>query len=712
VAGYVSRNFTLAADGEPERVRGGSVTANLFPLLGAQPLLGRHFAAEEAEAPGFEPVVILSHGFWQRRFGADPAIVGRQVHINQRALTVIGVMHPGFRFPERDDLWVPYRDDKAPRDTRYVAGVGVLRPGATLPQLQGELDALAASLAGGHADTNEGWGLRALTYRDLAIDRGGRIAVLSLMAAVALVLLIGCANLSNLLLAAGVARQREIAVRAAVGASRARIVRQLLVEGLLLSLAGGALGIALGRAGLDAILAAWPEELPYWVRLDLDLRVVTFLGAVVVASAVAFGLVPALRASRPDLIEQLKEGARSAGSLADRRLQAGLVVAQVALCLALLVGANLMIRTFLKLQSADAGFDETGMVSLRVYLPGDAYDPLAAKATFVRRALERLSTVPGAASAAATSSIPADDGGWPIRIVADGRSVLPGEETGAQMIGTVPALFETLGLSLDAGRTFTQSETEDGRAPVAIVNRGLARRFWPDGSALGRRVGLVERGATTWLTIVGIAPEVQYEEFGEETPQSSLHVYVPYARRGARTMAFLVRGTVPAAALLQPVRRALAEVEPHAPVYDLYTMPERRFLTNWDQRFFGQAMGAFALVALFLACLGVYGVLSYTVSRRTREIGVRMALGAGPGDVLSLVVGRAAGLALAGAGLGLLLSFALARFLQGILYGVSASDPWVLLGTTAILMTVVLAASALPARRAARTNPVEALRHD
>lgn len=713
VAGYVGRNFTVGTGGEAaERVGGGGVTPNLFPMLGVHPARGRHFLPEEAAVPGLEPTVILSDRLWRTRFGGDPAIVGRSILVNQRARTVVGVMPPGFRFPERDDLWLPYRPDGTPRDRRNITVIGLLRPGVTLAQLQSEMDTVAASAAARHPDTNRDWGLRALMYRDLAFDRAGRVAVFSLMGAVVLVLLIGCANLSNLLLAAGVARQREFAVRAAIGASRVRLVREMLAEGVLLSVAGGLLGAVLGSLALDAMVAAWPEELAYWIHFDVDARVIAFLTAVIVATAVLFGLLPALRASRPDLIEQLKEGARSSGSRADRRLQGGLVIGQVALCLALLVGANLMIRTFLRLQSADPGFDERPLASLRLYLPGDAYDPLPAKTAFVRRAVEKLRSVPGVVSAAMTTSIPADDGGWPIRIVADGQPVAPGRESSALMIATVPSLFDTLGVRLVAGRPFAEGETEQEGAPVAIVNGRLARHFWPDGSALGRRVGLVDAQATTWLTIVGIAPEVQYEEFGEETAQSALHVYVPYGRMGVRTLAFLVRGTGPSSALLRPMRAALAQVDAQAPVYDVWTMRDRRALTTWDQRFFGEAVGAFAFVALLLACLGVYGVLSYTVSRRTREIGVRIAVGAAPIDVMRLVVGQAAALAGVGVAVGLLLSAVVAHLLQGILYGVVPHDPKTLLGTATLLMAVVIGASALPARRATRIDPVDALRQD
>jgi predicted permease len=712
VGAYVSRGFTLTADGLAERVQGGSITPNLFELLRVRPLLGRTFRADEGAQPGFEPVVILGHGLWKRRFGGDPDIVGRAIHVNQRALTVVGVMPEGFRFPERDQLWLPYGRDDGRRDRRFLTTIGVLRSGVELAQLQDEVTGIAARLADRHPDTNRGWGIRALAFRDLLFDRRGRISALSLLATVAFVLLIGCANLANLMLARGAARQREIAVRTAVGASRARVVRLVLMESLLLSLAGTALGALLGAAALDATVASWPEELPYWVHFEMSGRVVAFLGGVALLTAAGFGLVPALRLSRPDVISTLKEEGRSTGSRSDRRLQSALVVGQVALCLALLVGANLMIRSFLALQSADPGFDTSHIVSLRLSIAGDVYDPLPAKVAFFRRAAERLRALPGVVEAAATSSIPADDGGAPVRVVADGKPVAPGDEIGAQRIVIQPALFAALGVPLEEGRTFHEREEEDPASDAAVVNRTLARRLWPEGGAVGRRIGLVGAGGTRWLTVVGVAPEIQYEEFGEQTSQSALHVYVPYAHTASRLMAFLVRGAAPADTLVAPVRSALAEVAPDVPVFDLQTMAARRLETTWGERFFGQAMGLFAGVALFLACLGVYGVLSYAVARRTREIGVRMALGATRGDVLRLVLRQAARLAAAGVAGGAALAFVLARLLRGILYGVSATDPWALAGMAAVMVAVVLAAGGLPARAAARTDPLHALRHE
>jgi predicted permease len=711
-AGYVDRGFTLSADGETERIRGASVTPNLFAMLGAEPLLGRHFRPDEGARPGFEPVAILSHSLWQRRFASDPAIVGKPIQINQRAIEVIGVMGEGFQFPERQQFWVAFGQDRGPRESRELSTVAVLREGATLPQLQHELDAIAKSLAELHPASDRGFGLRGLTFRGSRVGSGERVAVFSLMAAVACVLLIGCANLANLLLARGIARQRELAVRAALGATRLRILRPMLLESLILASLGALLGAWLGQATLAATLAAWPEQLPYWLRFDLDLRVVAFLAGLVMTTAVAVGVFPALRMSRPDVVEALKEGERSVGSQGDQRLQSALLVGQVALCLALLVGANLLIRSFLHLQEADPGFDVSRLVSLRLNLSGDDYDPLAAKAAFFRRATEGLGEIPGVEAASATSSIPADDGGHPVWIAASTEGAAGGAETGALRIAMLPGLFDTLGTPLLEGRTFTEQETERSDATVAIVNLALARRMWPDGGALGRRIGILESNRTSWSTVVGVAPNLKYEEFGEETAHSRHQLYVPHGRTGARSMAFLVRTQGDPGALLQPVRRALFQIEPRAPVFDLQTMRERRALNTWRERFFGKAMGLFAAVALFLACLGIYGALSESVLRRTREMGVRLALGARPGDVRRLVLRRAGLLFAAGAAFGTVLAAALSRLLGGVLYGLSPADPFAFLGMAAVLCVVVLAASFLPAERAARTDPINALRRD
>ncbi|HVQ30201.1 MAG TPA: ABC transporter permease, partial [Vicinamibacteria bacterium] len=707
---------TVLAGGEAERVHGGSVTPNLFPLLGLHPALGRHFRDEEGQDFGHAEVVLLSHRLYERRFGSDPGIVGKSVVLNGRALTVIGVMPVGIRFPQRDDLWVPYRPTSDParrpgRTQRFVAGFGLLRSDSTREQAQHELDLIAARLAKLHPDSNRGWGIRTMSFRDAVVDRGMRTVSGALLGAVGAILLIGCANLANLILARGVGRQRELAVRSALGASRQRLVAQMLGETMLLCAVGGGLGLAIGTWGSDLMTAAFPDELPYWVQTDLDWRVVAFTAGVASLAALVSGLVPALRSSRPDLVGELRDGARSSPGRGHQRLQSSLVVGQIALSLALLAGAGLMIRSFLRLQEAPSGIAEESLLSLRFYVAGDAYDRLEAKAELLRTLEERLDAVPGIAKAAVTSSIPTDDGGHPVQIAIDGRPVLPGEEPGAILIVASPPLFETLGAPLVEGRTFAAAEHASAPAEVAIVNQRLARRFFPEG-ALGRRLGLVDGGETRWLRIVGVAPDMQYEEFGEDTDQSRLNVYVPYPNRPYRTMALFVRTRTPPRAQAEAVRRVFHELDPGIAIWDLRTMDEVRAYTTFEQRFFGRLMGAFAGQALLLACLGVYGVLAYGVSRRTHEIGVRLALGARPLDVVRLVVRQGARLAAAGVACGLLLAAAVGRLIQGILFGVSFWEPLPLLATALLLVGVVLLASLLPARRAAAVDPMAALRAD
>jgi putative ABC transport system permease protein len=706
VGGFLARNFTLAGDADAERVRGSSVTPGLFPLLGVAPRFGRAFEPGDGALPGHESVVLLSHALWQRRYGGDPGIVGRAIRINDRPLTVIGVMPERFRFPERDELWVPYLETSGQRDQRFVFGIGLLREDVSLASAQKETTAIAARLAKQYPDTNRGWSLRLFAFRDQAVNPQVRALSATLLGAVGFVLLIGCANLANLLLARGSARRREMAVRAAIGARQRDLVRQQLMEALLLAVVGGALGSLLAAWALDLLVASWPEELPYWIRFELDGRVLLFAAGVSLLTAIAFALVPALRAARPDLVAELKEGSRATGSGKEIRLQRVLVVGQVALCLALLVGANLLVRSFLNMQAASAGFDEGRLLTLRVYLAGDAYNPPEAKTAFFREAIESLGAIPGVRAAAATSSIPTDEGGSAGRAVVAGRPVAPGEETGVTIVAITPGLFQALGLGLQEGRPFEEHEP----APVALVNRSLARRFWPDGGAVGAQLGLVESGRTSWLTVVGVAPDVHYEEFGDETPQSALNVYLPYERRGYRTMGLIVRTEGDPGAAAAPVRAAMRSLDPGLALYDVRTMSEVRAYTTWEQRFFGQTMGAFAAAAVLLACLGVYGVLAHAVSRRAHEMGVRFALGARSADVVRLVVGEGAVLAGVGIALGLVLSAAVSRILSGVLFGLSAADPWTFAGMAIVLLGVVLVASYLPARRAARVDPMTVLR--
>jgi putative ABC transport system permease protein len=484
-----------------------------------------------------------------------------------------------------------------------------------------------------------------------------------------------------------------MAIRAAMGASRGRLIWGLLSESALLAIGGTAAGTLGAVWTIDLIRASWPEELPYWVQLDVDSRIVLFTIMITVLTTLAIGLLPALRASRPRVVEDLKEGARglSLGRSA-QRTQTALAIAQVSLCLALLVGANLMIQSFLSLQRADLGFDDTRLLTMRVYLTGDAFDENVDRAAFFSRVVDSVQALAGVAAVAATTSVPGDDGGNPLRIVTDER-LTPGEEVGAQSITTSAGLLDALGLQMIEGRTFTASEAADPEARVTILNQQLARRLWPTGSAVGRRVGLPSEDEIIWMRVVGVAPDLVYEELGEQTEQSRMNLFFPYAMLAPRTMALLVRSQGDPASLALPVRDTLRRV--HA-----------------EQRFFGSMMAIFAGTALLLACLGVYALLAYAARRRSHEIGVRLALGAEPRDVVGLFVRQAGRIGVIGLIAGLGLAIAVARALRGTLFAVDAFDPRFFIATASALLAVVLIAGYVPARRAANIDPVRALRVD
>jgi putative ABC transport system permease protein len=712
IGAFLTRNFTVSTDADADRLLGVSVTPDLFSTLGVEPMVGRTFTPDDAAAPGLESVVILSHGLWQRRFGADPSIVGEGVVINERTRTVVGIMPAGFKFPERSELFMPLRWDEAPRAARSLAVVAVLERGTTIDQAQADVSAIARRLAETHPATNRDFGVRLLSFRDSNVGSDDRRVSTTLMAAVTFVLLIACANLANLLLVRGAARQREMAIRSAMGASRSRLIAVVLSESAVLALVGTVIGTLAAAWAIDWMRASWPEEIPYWVQLDLDGRIVAFTVATTVLTTLAIGLLPAIRASRPRIVEDLKEGSRSVSlGRAGQRAQTGLAVAQIALCLALLVGANLMIRSFLSLQRASIGFDDAPVLTLRAYLAGDVFDDNRARANFFARAVEAVAAIPGVTGAAATTSIPGDDGGAGVRIVTDERLAL-GDELGAQTISATGDVFGAIGLRIVAGRTFTTAEAVDPEARVTVINERLSRQLWPDGSAVGRRIGIREGRDVSWFRIVGIAPDVVYEELGEQSEQSQRNLYLPYALSAPRTMAILVRSTADPDTLRGPVRDALRQLHGGLPVYDIRTMTEVRRFTTFEQRFFGQLMGAFAGTALLLACLGVYALLAYATRLRTREIGVRLSLGARPRDVAGLFVRQAVQIGSAGLAIGLGLATAVAQTLSGTLFAVDAFDPWLFLTAGTVLLAVVLAAAYLPARQAARVDPMLALRNE
>jgi putative ABC transport system permease protein len=712
VGGVATRNLSLAADTEAERVRGASVTPNLFDLLQTQPQIGRAFNEDEGALPGFETVAIISDALWRRMYGSDRAVEGRPILVNGRSLTVIGVMPPRFAFPEQTDVWLPYRRPREQaRDSRGMLAIGLLEDGATIDAARADARGIAARLEARYPETNRGWGIHLMPLREFFVGGAMRRAITSMLAAVALVLLVGCANVASLLVARGIARQRELTLRAALGAGRFRLVRLLLVESLLLAVVAGGAGLLLASWGLDALLASNPEPPPYWAHVRIDGRVVLFMAGLSAVTAILCGLIPALRISRIQISSgALQAGRAAGGAKGERRVQGMLVATQVAVSFALLVGATLLARSTAALQNADIGFDATGMLSLRFYIAGDAYDPPAARARVVANIVERVQALPGVASAAATGAIPGDDGGTTLRLVPERGAAVQGEEIGAQSIPITAALYDTLGLRLIEGRTFSASEIANPESDAAIVNSRLARTFWPGETAVGRVLRVADRDQIVTLRVIGVVPDVVYEELGEETAQSRLNVYIPYARAGWRGMALLVRASGDPDSLAPAARRAIHDVDRGFAAFDVMAMTDRRAFTMWGERFIGRTFGAFALAALLLACIGAYGLTAYAALQRSREIGVRIAVGATRQDIVRLLLARDGRLALAGMAVGLPVAIGSAAVLEKLLFQVSPWNPAVWIVTPVALFAAILTASFLPARRASRTDPAITLR--
>ncbi len=619
-------------------------------------------------------------------------------------------MPAGFRFPEFDELYMPLRWDEAPRSARNINAVALLQPDQSIERARAELAGIAKRLEETYPETNQGYGVRVIPIRDSYIGREDRRLAVVLMAAVGFVLLIMCANLANLMLVRGAARQRELAVRAAMGAGRGRLLWAALAETVVLAVPGAAWGLLLSQWLVDAMIGAFPPgSLPYWLDFTIDGRVVVFSIGAAIFTTLVVGLLPALRTVRPNLVTDLKEGGRGVSlGRAGQRLQAGLVVAQVALCFALLVGANVMVQSFLAMQRTSLGFDHRPILGAAGYLAGDAYDDVRARAAFYRKVLDTLSGLPGVSAAALTTAVPGDDGGSGRQLVIDGRTGRD-ETIGVQAIGISAGLFDTYGLSPIAGRTFTDPEVQDPDADVAILNQELARRLWPGDSAIDRRIGFRYNDDIVWLRVVGVVPDVHYEEIGEDTDQSRLNVYVPYATDGSRQMSMLVRAQGAPESLIAPMRESLGRIGPTFAVFGLRTMTETRQATTWEQEFFGDLMAVFAGGALLLACLGIYALISYSVGRRSREIGVRLALGARPADVILMLLGQIARVGGAGLLVGLIVAVAVARMLAAGLYGVGVT-PWLFASMAAPLTLALLLATWLPARQATRVDPATALR--
>ncbi len=720
MAVFLDQPLSLTGAGEPEEVPAQLVTPNLFALLGVNPELGRAFTPEDAKPGKRAVVVVISHGLWQRRFGGAPDVIGRTVSLNGRPMSVVGVMPDGFKWFVKEnsrasrpaELWLPmslapYSDRT--KSGRFAQAVARLAPGVPLDKAQAEMDTIAGRLESQYPDYDKGWGITLVPLRD---QLSGEIkpALLVLLGAVGFVLLIACVNVANLLLARAAGRHKEIAIRSAMGAGRRRIVRQLLTESVLLSLLGGALGLLLALWSVRALVALSPENLIGAGEVGLDLPVLAFTLAASLLTGILFGLAPALEASRVRLNESLKESSRgNAGSSRGRRLRDALIAAEVGLALVLLVGAGLMVRSFVRLQAVDPGFDARNLLTLRVALPSVRYPDDAKADAFFRQAVASLRTLPGVRSASAISELPFAALGTATSFTIEGRPAPPpGEFFGTDVRVVDEEYFRTMRIPVLAGRTFTPQEVAEDRK-VCVVNQAMARVYFPGENPVGKRITVVMSDSPTPTEIIGVVGDARYAKL-EGDLQPMVYWTPPQLPYSSRTLVLRAQGDPES--LAAPARRAIQAIDKDLPVADVRTMEGWIAESMARTRFGTLLLAAFALLALTLAAVGIYGVMSHSVVQRQNEIGVRMALGARAGDVLWLVIRQGLARVLVGVGLGLLGALALTRVLSSLLYGVSATDPLTFLSLALLLTAVSWIACYIPARHAARVDPLIAMRYD
>jgi len=710
-------SFNLTGDGEPERVSAYTVNANFFPLLGVQPLLGRGFLDEE-DRPGANKVVVLSYSLWQSRYGGDGNILNRTILLNGQKHTVVGVMPASFQFFAKDvRLWVPMaldQEDWANRGGHYLTVVARLKPGVSVAQAQADMNAVMHRISVDHPEeTMEGkMGVVVVPVRDEFVG-DARSSLIVLLVAVAFVLLIACANVAGLLLARAVARRREIALRMALGAGRARVVRQLLTESLLLAVAAGVLGSLLAYASFTFLQGLVPEQMALATSLKLDVRILVFTIAVSIVTGIVFGLVPALQSAKFDLNDALKQGSGRVTSTG--RLRSAMIVFEVALSIVLLVGAGLLIQTLFQLFRQYSMLEPEKVLTMRTPLPREKYKEPQQRDNYYQRVLQRVEHLPGVVATGYSTSIPLAWKGGTSGFYPEGlKAPLPGMAYDANHREVSSNYMKAMNIPLRQGRYFDSRDNAQS-LPVAIINETMAREYWPGENALGRRfkLGDPDEPGKQWKEIVGIVADIR--QMGIDEPVKA-EMYFPYQQitdwPGYMPRDLVIRTTGETSSLVGAVRDIIREVDPDQPVSNVATMAEV-LGTEAAQRRMGMIMlVGFASLALLLASLGIYGVLAYFVTQHTNEIGVRQALGATPRNILLLVLKKGMGLTLVGVAIGLVASFALTRLMSSLLFGVTASDPLTFATVPLVLVLVALLACYIPARRATKVDPLVALRYE
>jgi putative ABC transport system permease protein len=715
MAAFSRTAVILHTEGEPERLMGAAVTDGFFSVLRAQPKMGRVFLPEE-DKPGANRVVILSEGLWQRRFGADPNILEKSITLTGNPYTVVGVMPASFLNPRPGDLqpaelWVPLRLNYATAGRRsdFLGVIARLKPEVNFTQAQAEMTTIAGNLEEQYPATNTGWGTKVLTLHERFVGDVSR-TLLVLMGAVCFLLLIACANIANLLLVRASTRRKEIAIRAALGASRLRLTRQLLTESVVLSLFGGALGLLIAVWGLNLLVSFIPGNLPRLNEITLDNRAMIFTLSISVFTGIVFGLIPALQASNPNLNDCLKEGGKEAANLGgSNRIRNVFAIVEVALALVLLAGAGLMTKSFLRLQDVNPGFDPNRVVTMQVQLPSSRYKEEVQLAGYSNQLLEKIGVLPGVEAASLTSDLPFSGGSDFLAFSIEGIPTSPSDPIQDAETHTVsPDYFKTLGIPLKRGSLFT-SQDQANLPGVVVISETMAKRYWGNDDPIGKRITTGGGDNPPWMKIIGIVADVRHKALNSEPyPQ----MYVPIAQQPERTFTILARSSTDTASLIPVLRNQVRELDANVPVFNVRTMEQILADSIAPPRFNAMLIVLFAVLALLLAAVGIYGVISYGVSQRRHEIGIRMALGARPSEILKMVVGQGLKLVLIGIGIGLVAVYLLTRLMSNLLFEVSATDPFTFILVSFLLTGVALLACLVPARRAAKTDPMVALRYE
>jgi putative ABC transport system permease protein len=720
IAAFLEGNLTITNGDAPERIWGVDATADLFQVLGVKPILGRTFRPEE-EQPGNDNVVVLGYDLWRRSFNANPAIIGTQLTVNNQINTVIGVMPPGFTFPpggQKVEMWTPLslRPEQAnSRRGPFLSVIALLKKGVSRDQAEAQMNNVARRIEQQYPDTNTGKGVRLKSLVDV-LAAPFRTTLIIMFGAVIFVLVLACANVANLLLARATVREKEVALRTALGASRWRLIQQLLLESALLAVLGGVLGVLLAHIGLKLFVAGIPDwiinSLPRLREVGIDGRMLIFTLVVSLVTAMAFGLAPALSASKQDLNQALKEGGQKAtGGLRGYRLRKILVVSEVALALVLLVGAGLMIKSFLVLSRVDPGFQPQNMLTMQMSLPRRKYPEVQQAGAFYQSLIEKLEALPGVQSVGAVNNLPLGINSNASSFTIDGRPAeRPGEQPMAFFDAISPSYFRTMGIQLLKGRNITTQDFATG-APVVVISEAMALRSWPNEEALGKRISI--GGEPFTREIVGVVADIKHSRL-DAKPEPEM--YISYLQNPeqivpARTMSVVVKTASDPLSAISAIRQTVLSLDKEQPVYNIRTMESIVADSIYPQRLPMILLGAFGFIALVLAMMGIYAVISYTVTQRTHEIGIRMALGARRRNVITLLLRQGLGLTLIGVVIGLLCAFAVMRVLSGLLFGVSAADPVIFLLIALLLCIVALIASLIPAGRVTKVDPMIALRY-